>query len=141
VRARLLAAMVAIALLSVALTGLLLTRAADSELRDFSRRDLRFSAANAAEMAAAVYVEGGGWSVRSAHAVREVARSRGDTVALLGLDGRPLAGTLPPDRGRAVWAPVRVEGHRVGAIVASHPARRGVGGAAARLDRRLSGRT
>jgi two-component system sensor histidine kinase BaeS len=141
VRAHLLAAMVGIALLSVALTGGLLTRAADSELRDFSRRDLRFSAANAAEMAAAVYIEAGGWTARSVRAIGSVARSRGDSVVVLGLDGRPVPGSPPGTMDGAVFAPVRIEGHLVGTIVATHRPGRGVDGAAERLDRHLSSRT
>jgi two-component system, OmpR family, sensor histidine kinase BaeS len=141
VRAHLLGAMVAIALTSVAVTGVLVTRAVDAEMRDFTRRDLRFSAANAAEMAAAVYVESGGWTARSVRAVRTVARSRGDVVAVLGPDERPLTGSPAPPGPGGVRAPVRVAGRRVGTVVATHPGAAGAGGAAARLDRHLSTRT
>jgi two-component system sensor histidine kinase BaeS len=140
-RAHLLGAMVAIALSSVALTGFLLTRAVDTELRDFSRRDLRFSAANAADMAAAVYVEAGGWTARSVRAIRSVARSHGNAVVVLARDGRRVPGSPDADSAGGVRAAIVVAGERVGTIVATHPAGPGAEGAVARLDRHLSART
>ena len=65
VRAQIVAAMVVLALASVALTAAEVNRAVDVELRDLSHRELRISAANAAETAAAGYLEDGGWSART----------------------------------------------------------------------------
>jgi len=130
--------MVAVALTSVGLTGVLVVRAVGSEVGELARRDLRLSAAGVSEMAATVYIEAGGWSARSIRAMRHVARSRGDEVAVLGADGSPLPGSPAPDGDDGVRAPVVVDGRRVGTIVATAAA----GSlAAARLDRRLWART
>ncbi|MEA2322165.1 MAG: two-component system, OmpR family, sensor histidine kinase BaeS [Solirubrobacteraceae bacterium] len=130
-------AMVAIALTSVAVTGLLFARAVDSELTDFSARDLRFSAANAAEMAAAVYLEAGGWSERSVRALRTVAHARGDEVAFLGPHERPVPGSPAPAAPGGVRAAVLVGGVRVCTVIAMRAHHGSVDGAVRRLDRRL----
>jgi two-component system sensor histidine kinase BaeS len=140
VRAHLLTAMVVVALTSVAVTGLLFARAADSELTDFSRRDLRFSATHAAEMAAAVYLEAGGWSERSVRALRTVAHARGDAVVVLGPHERPVPGSpAAPPRG-GVRAAVVVGSERVGTVIATAHDHGSLDGAAQRLDRGLRSR-
>ena len=66
VRVYLVAAMMLLAIVSVAVSAVVINRGVDTELREFSQRDLRFSATNAAEMAASAYLEVGGWSERRA---------------------------------------------------------------------------
>jgi two-component system, OmpR family, sensor histidine kinase BaeS len=142
VRAHLLAAMMLLALASVAISAAIINRAVDSELRDFSKRDLRFSATNAAELAASAYLEAGGWSARPVNALRAIARGRGDAVVVLGADRRPVVGSPASalDWADGERAPVVVRGVRVGTVVATHPRDGGVASAAKRLDRHLQGR-
>jgi two-component system sensor histidine kinase BaeS len=141
VRSQLLGAMVLVAVASVAITALLVNRAVDAELRELSARDLRISAANAAETAAAGYIGDGGWSARSVRALRMVSRAHGEAIAVLGAGGRPVAGS-PPVRtvGRAERAAVVVRGRIVGTVVAAPPPEGGLDGAVRRLDSRLQGR-
>jgi signal transduction histidine kinase len=142
VRAQLVAAMVFLAIASVAVSAAVINRAVDTELADFSQRDLRVAAANASEMAASVYLEAGGWTERSVMAVRAIAEARGDQVLVLGADGRPVVGSP----GTATqWTagertPIIVEGSQVGTILANHAQTRGVDNAAERLDHRLRSR-
>jgi two-component system sensor histidine kinase BaeS len=142
VRAHLLAAMTLLALASVGISAAILNRAVDSELRDFSQRDLRSSASNAAEMAAIAYLEADGWSERPVRALRTVARARGEAVVVLGADGRPVVGS---PASAAQWAEgerasILVRGRPVGTVIASHPRPGGVDSAAKRLDHHLQGR-
>jgi two-component system, OmpR family, sensor histidine kinase BaeS len=141
VRSQLLGAMVLVAVASVAVTALLVNRAVDSELRELSARDLRISAANAAETAAAGYIGDGGWSARSVRALRTVSRAHGEAIAVLGAGGRPVAGS-PPVRtvGRPERAAIVVRGRIVGTVVAAPPAEGGLDGAVRRLDQRLQRR-
>jgi len=144
VRTQLLGAMVGLALASVAVTAIIVNRAVDSELRDFSQRDLRFSATNAAEMAASVYRETGGWTERSVTALRTIAALRGDDVVVLGADGRPVGGWSPATATQSSdgeRAPIMVGGTRIGTIVASHTRPGGVSTAGERLDHHLRART
>jgi two-component system sensor histidine kinase BaeS len=142
VRVHLVAAMTVLAIASVLLSAVLVNRAVDSELRDFSQRDLRFSATNAAEMAASAYLEAGGWSERPVAALRTVARSRGDDVVVLGADGRPVVGSRASATGwsEGERASVIVRGRPVGTVIAGHARRGGVENAAQRLDHRLQAR-
>jgi len=142
VRMHLLVAMIVLALASVVISAVVINHAVDSELADFSRRDLQFSAANAAELAASAYLEEGRWAARPVHALQTIARARGDAVVVLGADGRPVIGAPLSAGGWAVGehAPVIVHGQRVGTVIASHPRDGGVTSAAKRLDRHLQGR-
>jgi two-component system, OmpR family, sensor histidine kinase BaeS len=142
VRVHLVAAMTVLAIASVLLSAVLVNRAVDSELRELSHRDLRFSATNAAEMAASAYVEAGGWSERPVAALRTVARSRGDDVVVLGADGRPVVGSAASatDWAEGERASVIVRGRPVGTVIAGHVRRGGVDNAAQRLDHRLQAR-
>ena len=140
VRSQLLGAMVLVAVASVAVTAVLVNRAVDGELRELSRHDLRISAANAAETAAAGYLEDGGWSSRSVRVLRIVSRTHGEAIAVLGAGGRPVPGSPPRAAGRGESAPIVVDGQVVGTVVATPPADGGLDGAVRRLDRRLQGR-
>ena len=106
VRSQLLGAMVLVAIASVAVTAVLVNHAVDGELRQLSQRDLRISAANAAETAAAGYLEDRGWSRRSVRALRTVFRAHGEAIAVLWPGGRPVAGS-PPRARRARTPPSR----------------------------------
>jgi two-component system sensor histidine kinase BaeS len=138
-RAHLLGAMVALALASVAVTAVVVNRAVDSELGDFSHRDLRITAVNAAETAAAVYLEDGGWSERSVVAMRTVLRAHGEEVVVLGANGRPVPGSPALIWAGGEHAAVVVNGRGVGTVIATPP-RTGVESATRRLDRHLRGR-
>jgi two-component system, OmpR family, sensor histidine kinase BaeS len=140
VRSQLLGAMVLVAVVSVAVTALLVNRAVDAELRELSTRDLRISAANAAETAAAGYIDDGGWSPRSVRALRTVFRAHGEAIAVLWPGGRPAPGSPPMAAERGARARVLVAGHLVGTVVATPPSDGGLDGAVRRLDRRLQAR-
>jgi two-component system, OmpR family, sensor histidine kinase BaeS len=140
VREHVLGAMVLLAVASVALTAILVNRAVDAELGDFSQRDLRITAANAADTAAAVYLEDRGWSERSVIAMRTVLRAHGESVVVLGRNGRPVPGSPAPIPARGEGAAVVVRGRTVGRVVATPLGPGGVESAARRLDHRLQGR-
>jgi two-component system sensor histidine kinase BaeS len=140
VRAHLLGAMVGLALASVALTAVIVNRAVDSELGDFAKRDLHITAVNAADTAAAVYLEDGGWSERSVLAMRTVLRAHGEAVVLLGANGRPVPGSPNLTRAGGQHAPVVVHGHGVGTVIATPLGSGGIETAPQRLDRHLRDR-
>jgi two-component system, OmpR family, sensor histidine kinase BaeS len=140
VRAHLLGAMVLLAIATVAITAVVVNRAVDSELRDFSKRDLRISADNAADTAAAVYMDDGGWSRRSVVAMRTVLHAHGEQIVVLGADGRPVPGSPAPVSAHGEQAPVLVHGRGVGTVIAAPPRGGGIDGAARRLDEHLRGR-
>ena len=132
--------MIAVAVTAVGVTGLFVTRTVDAELAASARRDLRLSALSTAQTAAAVYVEAGGWTPRAMLALDTVARSRGDSIVVLGTEGRAVPGS--PARRIApggVRAAVVVRGQRVGTVVAAHRDRVGIVDSqlAERIDRLL----
>jgi two-component system sensor histidine kinase BaeS len=137
VRTQLLAAMILLAIASVAVTAVLINRAVDSELRDFSHRDLRISAVNAADSAAAMYLEDGGWSERSVRALRTIAHAHGEAIAVLGYGGRPVPGSPGPIAAKGVRSAVVVRGNVVGTVIATPPRSGGIDSAAQRLDHSL----
>jgi two-component system sensor histidine kinase BaeS len=141
VRAHLVGAMIAVAVTGVGVTGVFVTRTVDAELAASARRDLRLSALSTAQTAAAVYVEAGGWTPRAMRALDTVARSRGDSIVLLGTEGRAVPGS--PARRIApggVRAAVVVRGQRIGTVVAAHRDRVGIvdNQLAERIDRLLA---
>src|SRR4051794_10784334 len=140
VRAHLLGAMMCLALASVAVTAVIVNRAIDSELGAFSEHDLRITAVNAADTAAAVYLEDRGWSERSVLAMRTVLRAHGEAVVVLGANSRPGPGSPNLTSAGGENAAVVVRGRRVGTVIATPLPTAGVEGAAARLDRHLRGR-
>ncbi|MEA2384780.1 MAG: two-component system, OmpR family, sensor histidine kinase BaeS [Solirubrobacteraceae bacterium] len=140
VRAHLLGAMVGLALASVAVTAVIVNRAVDSELGEFSKRDLRITAVNAADTAAAVYLEDGGWSERSVLAMRTVLRAHGEAIVVLGANGRPVPGSPSLTRPGGEHATVFVHGRGVGTVIATPLAAAGIESAARRLDGHLRGR-
>jgi two-component system sensor histidine kinase BaeS len=140
VRAHLVGAMIAVAVTGVALSGLFVTRAVDAELAASARHDLRVSANSTAQIAAAIYVEAGGWTPRSIRALNTVARSRGDAIVVLAAGARPVPGSPAPARARArggVRAAVVVAGRRVGTVVATRRDR--VGTVDSQLTEQING--
>jgi two-component system, OmpR family, sensor histidine kinase BaeS len=120
IRQQLSAAMVALAVLSVAVAGLLIHRAADREVEDFGRRDLQQTADRLAIGGAIQYEEAGGWSAPHIRELVLPERVEDHVVVLLDERGRALTGStedLPPDSRRA---PVIVDGERVGTVIAGH---------------------
>src|SRR5688500_20344191 len=104
IRQQLSAAMVALAVLSVAVAGLLIHRAADREVEDCGRRDLQQTADRLAIGGAIQDTEAGGWP--APHVREPVLPERGDDhgVVLLDARGPEVHGSLhevPPDRRRA----------------------------------------
>jgi two-component system sensor histidine kinase BaeS len=140
VRAHLLGAMIGLALVSVAVTAVVVNRAVDTELGDYAKRDLHITAMNAADTAAAVYIEDRGWSERSVLAMRTVLAAHGEAVVVLGTEGRPVPGSPNLTTAQGEDAPVIVHGQRVGTVVATPLGAPGVESAAQRLDRHLRGR-
>src|SRR3954462_13779550 len=140
VRAHLLGAMMCLALASVAVTAVIVNRAIDSELGDFSEHDLRITAVNAADTAAAVYLEDRGWSERSVLAMRTVLRAHGEAIVVLGATGRPVPGSPSLTAVGGQRAAVLVHGHDVGTVIATPLRAAGVVTPAQRLDRQLARR-
>jgi len=142
-RAQLAAAMVALAVLSVAVAGLLIHRAADREVADFGRRDLQQTANRLAIEAGIRYQESGAWT---AHLVADLIapeRAEDHVVVLLNAVGKELLGSarhVAPDSRRA---PITADGTRVGTVIVGHPGggflRVGRGATGQRLDARLTG--
>jgi two-component system sensor histidine kinase BaeS len=91
-------------------------------------------------MAAAVYLEAGGWSRDAVRTVATVARTRGDAVMVLDLAGRPVRGSRGVPAAGSVRAPVVVGGRRVGTVLANHADGQGVSATALRLHQRLAHR-
>jgi signal transduction histidine kinase len=140
VRAHLLGAMVGLAVASVAVTAIVVNRAVDTELGEFSKRDLRVTALSAADTAAAVYLEDRGWSERSVLAMRTVLRAHGEAIVVLDASGRPVPGSPNLTSADGQHARVVVHGRSVGTVVATPLGDPGVESAAQRLDRHLGGR-
>src|SRR4051812_17801960 len=141
-RVQLAAAMVALAVLSVAVAGLLIHRAADREVADFGRRDLQQSANRLAIEASIRYREVGGWTSRMVSDLIAPERAEDHVVVLLDAGGSELLSgvQIQPDSRRA---PVEVAGRRVGTVVVGHPGGGfllvGRGPTGRRLDAQLTG--
>jgi signal transduction histidine kinase len=142
VRVHLVAAMMLLAIVSVAVSAVVINRGVDMELHEFSQRDLRLSAKNAAAMASSAYLEVGGWAARPVLALRAVAAEHGDDVVVLDDQGRPIMGSpsTATDWAGGERAPVVVDGRQVGTIVATHSQTGEVDNAAERLDHSLQAR-
>src|SRR4051794_26736936 len=120
-RMQLAAAMVALAVLSVAVAGLLIHRAADREVADFGRRDLQQTANRIALSAAFAYTDAGGWTRRRLQQIIAAETAEDHVVVLLDARGRELsaAGAEPaPDSRRA---PIVRGPRRIGTVVVGHP--------------------
>ncbi|HWT26178.1 MAG TPA: HAMP domain-containing sensor histidine kinase [Solirubrobacteraceae bacterium] len=120
IRQQVAAAMVALAVLSVTVSGLLIHRAADREVESFGRRDLQQTANRLAIAASLRHHEAGGWSRPHVRALIEPERAEDHVVVLLNERGRVLYGDVdevPPDSRRA---PVFVGRERVGTVIVAH---------------------
>jgi two-component system sensor histidine kinase BaeS len=142
VRLQLAAAMVALAVISVAVAGLLIHRAADVEIRDFGRRDLQQTANRIAVTAAFAYDDSGGWTGRRVAELIEAERAEDHAVVLLDERGRPMPGSAPAIPPNSRRAPVLDGGRQVGTAIAGHAQggflQVGRGATKQRLDARLS---
>ena len=115
-RARLVLALVGVALLAVALAALLSSLGLDSRLNDAAHARLQRSATHAAGLAAAVYQDAGGWTPSASS----------ELAHLAALDGIRLAVRLPGGRlqpigaapeGATAQAPIRAGGRQLGTVV------------------------
>ena len=141
-RVQLAAAMVALAVLSVAVAGLLIHRAADREVADFGRRDLQQTANRLAVEAGIRYREAGAWTARVVSDLITPETAEDHVVVLRDATGRELPGSARNIQPDSRSAAVTVDGRRVGMVVVGHPGGGFllVGGPAGqRLDAQLTG--
>ena len=141
-RVQLAAAMVALAVLSVAVAGLLIHRAADREVADFGRRDLQQTANRLAVEAGIRYREAGAWTARVVSDLITPETAEDHVVVLRDATGGELPGSARNIQPDSRSAAVTVDGRRVGMVVVGHPGGGFllVGGPAGqRLDAQLTG--
>jgi two-component system, OmpR family, sensor histidine kinase BaeS len=120
-RMQLAAAMVALAVLTVAVAGLLIHRAADREVATFGREDLQQTAKRLAYAASLSYAQANAWTASRVRQLIAPEAVEGHVVVLLDKTGGELLGSaarIPPDSQRA---PVVVDGERVGTVFVGHP--------------------
>jgi two-component system, OmpR family, sensor histidine kinase BaeS len=148
-RVHFVAAMVVLALASVGLAGVTIRRGVGAELTAFQDGQLQTSAASTATAAAWGYRAAHGWSDGWVAKLIATERLEGYDIALLGRDGRPVAGS-PAPAPTGAHAPIQLDGEQIGTLVMTRSA--GPSGQAAeqarhdlaaelgaRLDRRLLG--
>jgi two-component system sensor histidine kinase BaeS len=113
-------AMVALAIVSVALAGLLMHSAADDELRSFGREDLEQTVRRLALTAQLEYEETGRWSPDFVRDLQAQESFEDHAVMLLDVGGLPVPGSVrkAPDDSRRL--PVFARGERVGTVIAGH---------------------
>jgi two-component system sensor histidine kinase BaeS len=141
VRVYLVGAAIAIAITSVAVTGLLIHRGVDRELRDFGRSDVEQAASRTAELAAFEYRKEGGWNPATVrYLVRDQKKFKSHVLVLLGPDGQPLPGSPAHQAQESVQRPIVVDGRTIGQVVIAHPRHGTAGKTAQALDAQLSGR-
>jgi signal transduction histidine kinase len=115
-RARLALALVGVALLAVALAALIGNLGLDPRLNQAAHARLQRSATHAADLAATVYQDAGGWSPTARAELTHLAALDGLRVSVSLPDGRVLA-IGPPPTGSTAQAPVVIGGRRLGTIV------------------------
>ena len=113
-------AMVALAVVSVALAGLLMHGAADDELRTFGRQDLRQTVQRLALTAQFEYEEAGRWSPDFVRDMQAQEQFEDHAVVLLDVGGHALAGSAQVVPDNSVRLPVVADGRRVGTVIAGH---------------------
>ncbi len=119
-RARLALALVGVAALAVGLATLLSNIGLEPRVSAAAHSRLERSAQHVAQMAAAVYLEQGGWTRQSAQTVRHLAALNGLRAVILTARGTPLPGTGPapaPDGGARATALIRGGGRTLGRVV------------------------
>jgi hypothetical protein len=134
-RMQLAAAMVALAVLTVAVAGLLIHRAADREVASFGRQDLQQTANRLAISAGLGYAEANAWTTREIRRLIAPEVAEDHVIVLLDETGGELlgsAGRIPRNSQRS---PVVVDGERVGTVIVGH-----AGGGFLQVGRGASGR-
>lgn len=117
-RVRLALALVAVAILAVALAALLGNLGLDPRLNEAAHARLANSAAHAADLAAAIYTDSGGWSASARRELAHLAALDGLRIAVRLPDTRTLA-TGPAPTGATAEAPVVARNRKIGTIVVS----------------------
>jgi two-component system sensor histidine kinase BaeS len=139
-RLHVIAAMMALALGTVAFTGLATRRGVDGELATLGQRELQASAAGLATAAAIGYDGTGGWSEPWVRRLLRTAPRDAGRLAVMGADGRPVAGSPAAPARAGARAPVTVGGRRVGTVVAAAPGDTGAEQFGARVRERVDDR-
>lgn len=114
-RARLVIALVGVALLGVGLATLLANRGLDPLVGDAARSRLQSSASHMAEVVAAVYVDEGGPTPRARKTLAHLAEIDGLLLHVEPVDGGGFGDDFPPDIDTA-RAPVAIDGRVVATI-------------------------
>ncbi len=115
-RARLALALVGVALLAVALAALIGNLGLDPRLNDAAHARLQHSATHAADLAAAVYTDAGGWTPTARSELRHLAALDGLRIAVRQPSGQ-LFRIGPIPAGSTARAPIIVDRQRVGTVV------------------------
>src|SRR4051812_2793850 len=119
-RARLVAAMVGVAIVSVLLATLASDFAVNSAVVRFGRQDLDLSAKHTAAVAAHFYAEHGGWTAADVRELVRLERVELQTVVVRDRAGRVVAGSTTDQAMPRAVEPVRVHGRGVGTISLAH---------------------
>jgi len=119
-RARLVAAMVGVAIVSVLLATLASDFAVNSAVVRFGRQDLDLSAKHTAAVAAHFYAEHGGWTAADVRELVRLERVELQTVVVRDRAGRVVAGSTTDQAMPRAVEPVRVHGRVVGTISLAH---------------------
>jgi len=117
VRVHLVGAAVALAVVSVAVTGVFAQHAVDRELGAFAKRDLQQAAARVAAHAAFGYRREGGWTRAWVVQLADVERSENRALVVEDATGRVLRGSAPAVPPNSETADVVVGGRTVGRVV------------------------
>ena len=117
VRVHLVGAAVALAVVSVAVTGVFAQHAVDRELGAFAKRDLPQAAARVAAHAAFGYRREGGWTRAWVVQLARVERSEKRELVVEDAAGRVLPGSVPAVPPNSEAADVVVGGRTVGRVV------------------------
>ena len=117
VRVHLVGAAVALAIVSVAVTGVFAQHAVDRELGAFAKRDLQQAAARVAAHAAFGYRREGGWTRAWVVQLADVERSENRALVVEDATGRVLRGSAPAVPPNSEAADVVVGGRTVGRVV------------------------
>ena len=115
-RARLALALVGVAVMAIAVAALLGNLGLDPRLNEAAHARLERSATHAADVAAAVYLDAGGWTGGARLELAHLAALDGLRIAVRLPDNRLLRSGAPPS-GATAEAPVIARGRRVGTIV------------------------
>jgi signal transduction histidine kinase len=119
-RARLAAAMVGLAVITVLITTLGSVVTVDRTLERFGRKDLQLSALHTAAAAADLYARDRGFSRRSVAELARLEDIQGHTLVVRDAAGHALAGSSEQHAQERALAPILVGGRRVGMVSLAH---------------------